>query len=176
MSRNVIYRNLVLSINFKRINYMFALCVCGVLLLPQGINAAEPAEGYDPVSIVVHKTPTCGCCGKWVDHLRQHGFSVEVKTVASTRSVQELLGVPPQIGSCHTAQVGDYWVEGHVPADVIRKLLDEKPVGILGISAPGMPMGSPGMEGPNAGSYDIIALNQAGELSRYATLKGKAKP
>ena len=84
--------------------------------------------------------------------------------------------MPPQIGSCHTAQVGDYWVEGHVPADVIRKLLDEKPAGILGISAPGMPMGSPGMEGPNAGSYDIIALNQAGELSRYATLKGKAKP
>ena len=135
--------------------------------------ATGPVLSSDVV-LQVYKTPTCGCCGKWVDHLREHGFRVEVENVSSTREIQDRAGVPREMRSCHTAIAGDYFIEGHTPADVIEQLFIEKPADIRGIAVPGMPMGSPGMESPNPEVYDIIAVGEDGALSRYATRRGKA--
>jgi len=128
--------------------------------------AAEP-------EIVVYKTAACSCCEKWVSHLRDAGLNVDVVNVDYTRTIQERVGVPPKLASCHTAVVGDYWVEGHVPADLVQRLMAEKPDDIRGIAVPGMPLGSPGMEGPNPSEYDIVAYDSDGHTSVYATRQGK---
>ena len=139
------------------------------------IDAPDKAT-YDqakPDVITVYKTEACGCCLKWVDHLETNGLDVEVVNVASTAPTREHFGVPPRLLSCHTASINGYWVEGHVPADLVQKLITEKPAGISGLSAPGMPMGSPGMEGPNPVQYDIIAYHADGTTSVYATRQGE---
>ena len=139
------------------------------------INAAD-ATTYDqakPDVITVYKTEACGCCLNWVDHLEANDLEVEVVNVASTAPTREHFGVPPQLLSCHTGSINGYWVEGHVPADLVQKLITEKPADIRGISAPGMPMGSPGMEGPNPVQYDIIAYHADGTTSVYATRQGE---
>lgn len=123
--------------------------------------------------IVVYKTPMCECCNKWVAHLRDSGFDVATVNVSSTRPQQSEVGVPADLRSCHTAKVGDYWVEGHVPADLIQKLLRDKPENIKGLSAPGMPLGSPGMEDPNPVEYDVVALHTDGSVTVYATRQGQ---
>ncbi len=155
------------------------LGVLGAVLLAVFAGAvwlSPSEEAMADADIVVYKTPSCGCCTLWVDHLRDNGFSVAVKNVQSTRPTQMKYGVPSALGSCHTAVVGDYWVEGHVPADLIRKLMTEQPSDIAGISVPGMPMGSPGMEGPNPQTYDVVALQSDGETRVYATREGREKP
>jgi len=136
--------------------------------------ATGVSQAADTPQVIVHKTPTCGCCTKWVDHLRAQGLSVEVVTVNSTRAIQADAGVPRELGSCHTAVVGEYFVEGHVPADLVQKLINEQPEGIRGIAVPGMPAGSPGMESPRPVAYDIIAVATDGQLLRYATRMGKS--
>lgn len=98
-----------------------------------------------PGNIVVYKSPTCGCCADWVDHLEAEGFTVDVHDRTDMNSVKSLLGVPAQLASCHTATVGDFVIEGHVAATEIKRLLAEKPTA-LGLAVPGMPIGSPGME------------------------------
>jgi hypothetical protein len=101
-------------------------------------------------TITVWKTPTCGCCKAWVAHLRKNGFEVITNDVDDTTAIRKKLGFPDQFGSCHTAKLGEYVIEGHVPAEDIRKLLQDKPQA-RGLAVPGMPLGSPGMEG--TGSY-----------------------
>jgi hypothetical protein len=101
-------------------------------------------------TITVWKTPTCGCCKAWVAHLRKNGFEVITNDVDDTTAIRKKLGFPDQFGSCHTAKLGEYVIEGHVPAEDIRKLLQDKPQA-RGLAVPGMPLGSPGMEG--IGSY-----------------------
>lgn len=147
--------------------FRLALILCATAL-PGVVSAADEA------TMVVYKTPTCGCCTKWVDHLRAAGFEVEVNTVANTREAQQTAGVPRAVGSCHTATIGGYFVEGHVPADLVQRLLAEQPEGIRGIAVPGMPLGSPGMEAPNPEVYDVIAYGSDGQFYRYATVKGVA--
>lgn len=98
--------------------------------------------------VLVHKSPTCGCCSLWVDHLRDAGFMVDVRNEENLIPVKERVGVPYGKGSCHTAEVGGYFVEGHVPAEDIKRLLARKP-DAKGLTVPGMPMGSPGMEMPD---------------------------
>jgi hypothetical protein len=140
-------------------------------------RAAEPAEPANGIAIAVYKTPNCGCCGNWVSHLEAAGFEVEVNSVPETASVRQRLGVPEQLASCHTAQVGDYWVEGHVPADLILRLLAEHPENIRGIAAPGMPPGSPGMESPYAlKRYDVVSVGTDGQLRLYARPEGQTQP
>ena len=134
---------------------------------------APPALAPEDADVVVYKTATCGCCNKWVDHLREHDLSVSVINVRETRSAQQRLGVPATLGSCHTAKVGDYFVEGHVPADLVQQLLDEKPDNLRGIAVPGMPIGSPGMEGPNAVDYEVVSVDLQGEIAVYATRQGR---
>ena len=119
--------------------------------------------------VTVYKTPTCGCCSKWVDHMREAGFTVNATDLDDLSSIKDQFSVAPENQSCHTAVVGGYVVEGHVPADVVRRMLSEKP-DIAGIAVPGMPIGSPGMEveGRPADRYDIVAFDKNGQRSVYA--------
>ena len=118
--------------------------------------------------VVVYKSPTCGCCQKWINHLKENGFSVEVHNRRNLNPVKLELGVPRNLQSCHTAKVEGYVIEGHVPANVIARLLKEKP-DTKGLAVPGMPMGSPGMEGPWKDSYEIISFKENGETTVYAS-------
>ncbi len=122
--------------------------------------AVQVASADEPV-LKVYKTPTCGCCDLWVDHAEEEGFATESTDLRDLRPIKMEHGVPGHLASCHTTIVGDYVVEGHVPADVIRRLLAEQP-DIAGIAVPGMPMGSPGMEGHRVDPYDVIAFRKDG--------------
>ena len=117
--------------------------------------------------IIVYKSETCGCCNKWVDHLREHGFKVITHNREDMSSVKQSHGVDFKLRSCHTAVVNDYVVEGHVPADDIKRLLEERPK-ITGLAAPGMPAGSPGMEGRYKDPYDVLAFTKGGGSTVYA--------
>lgn len=120
-------------------------------------------------SMLVYKTPTCGCCRKWVEHAKAHGFEVTVKDLPDLSEIKAELGVKPQHQSCHTALVGGYVIEGHVPADLVQKLLREKPKNVAVLAAPGMPNGSPGMEGLFKDKYDVVAVGRDGKATVYAT-------
>ena len=140
--------------------------VCALFLLACS-NAPQVAS---PV-VEVWKTPTCGCCASWVAHLEENGFTVKVNDVGSTDSFRAALGIPTAYGSCHTAQVGGYAVEGHVPAADIKKLLAEKPAGAVGLAVPAMPLGSPGMEHPDhpgkRAEYDVLLIGKNGSVGSY---------
>jgi len=129
--------------------------------------AATPATAATGPVVKVYKTPTCGCCSKWVDHLRDEGFRVESVDLDDLTEIKRQQGVPRELASCHTAVVDGYAVEGHVPADVIRKLLSERPE-VRGIAVPGMPMGSPGMEGPYKDDYEVFTFDENGPRDVYA--------
>ena len=118
----------------------------------------------------VYLTPTCGCCSKWVDHMKAAGLDLEREVTTELEKVEPRQKVPAKVRSCHTAVVGKYVVEGHVPADIVQKLLKETPAGIVGLSAPNMPVGSPGMEGPGARPYPIVAFRADGSTIDYATV------
>ena len=137
---------------------------------------SAPTTASEDADIVVYKTPTCGCCINWVAHLRNSGLEVSVVNVSNTQPIRSRVGVPRKLGSCHTAVVGSYWVEGHVPVDLIKRLTVEKPEDIRGIAVPGMPVGSPGMEGPNPVEYDVVAYNTEGNTVVYATRQGRTVP
>ena len=119
--------------------------------------------------VTVHKSPTCGCCTGWVEHMREAGFRVDVRDVDNLEPVKTRLGIPYGKGSCHTAEVGDYFVEGHVPASDIKRLLAEKP-DAKGLVLPGMPLGSPGMEVPDGTvqPYTVEIIDQQGEATAFA--------
>lgn len=116
---------------------------------------------------VVYKSPTCGCCQKWVDHLSDNGFDVSVKDMPDVAPIKQRYGVPAALASCHTALIGGYAIEGHVPADLVHRLLREKPRAI-GLAVPGMPMGSPGMEGFRKDDYDVLLIEPNGASRVYA--------
>jgi hypothetical protein len=119
-----------------------------------------------PASVEVYKSPSCGCCGNWVRHMRTNGFAVEVKDVPDVDAVRLKAGVPPKLASCHTAFVAGYVVEGHVPAADIRALLTERP-NALGLAVPGMPAGAPGMDGTPAGGFDVLLFQPDGTSRVY---------
>jgi hypothetical protein len=130
------------------------------------IYLAMPALAADEV--VVFKGQTCGCCLRWIDHLRGAGFEARGVNVSRLSAVQARFSVPRDLRSCHTAVVAGYVIEGHVPAADIRRLLRERPT-IAGLAAPGMPLGSPGMEGRNAKPYRIMSFTKDGTVAHYAT-------
>lgn len=129
---------------------------------PSASNEALP-------TVVVHKSPTCSCCGLWVDHLHAAGFEVEVRNSENLNPIKQSLGIPADKASCHTAQVGDYFVEGHVPAEDIKRLLAEKP-DAKGLVLPGMPAGSPGMEMPDGSQqpYTVELVGRDGSTTNFA--------
>jgi hypothetical protein len=123
-------------------------------------------------SVVVHKEPNCDCCAGWVEHIRSAGFLVGVRDIVGLNRLKMHLGIPRDLGSCHTALVGGYVIEGHVPADAVKQLLAAKPEGV-GLAVPGMPVWSPGMEAPGSDpeSYEVI-LFSAQERSVFARYRG----
>ena len=136
-------------------------------------SSSQPAESAPPsdtLTATVYKTPTCGCCRAWVDHLRAQGFRVETVDRDDLATAKAANGVPGELQSCHTATVGGYVVEGHVPAGDIRRLLAERPA-LAGIAVPGMPVGSPGMEVPGtpAERYDVVSFDRAGVTRAFAS-------
>jgi hypothetical protein len=129
-------------------------------------QVARPAFAAEPV-IKVHKDPNCGCCGGWVEHLRDAGFAVEVEDVQDAfdlAAVRRRLGVPPELAACHTAEVSGYVLEGHVPAPAVRRLLTERP-SATGLAVPGMPVGSPGMEGAQPKPYTVVLFGPTGRTT-----------
>jgi hypothetical protein len=138
----------------------------GLVALGTVSGVALTAQSAAP-SIVVYKTPTCGCCTKWVEHLQAGGFTVLTQNRDDLTPIRAQHGVPRALTSCHTALVGGYVVEGHVPAADVKRLIAEKPA-IKGIAVPGMPIGSPGMEGPNPQRYETIAFTAEGLTSVFA--------
>lgn len=145
----------------------------GLLARSDAGAAAPPADPVASVAVAapvvtVYKSPTCGCCSKWVDHMRANGFTVEVHDMADVTPVKNEVGVPRALRSCHTAVVNGYSLEGHVPADLVHRLLKEKPKNTAGLAVPGMPMGSPGMEGATKDAYDVVAYTADGKTSVYA--------
>ena len=133
-------------------------------------GAARPsveATSKEP-TITVYKDPNCGCCKSWIEHLIKHGYRVDAKDSENMTGIKRSLGVPEALTSCHTAVVNGYLIEGHVPAADIARLLKTKPK-LAGLAVPGMPMGSPGMEGPRAQKYDVLSFDKAGKTKVFAS-------
>jgi hypothetical protein len=130
-----------------------------------------PARAAPPASplVEVFKDPSCGCCTAWVEHLKASGFAVKVTEVSDTGAARKRLGMPDAFGGCHTASVAGYVLEGHVPAAEVRRLLATRPDAI-GLSVPGMPVGSPGMEvGSRRDPYQVLLIDKRGRDSVFAT-------
>lgn len=141
--------------------------VTAALALPGPLRAAEALP-----KMKVTRDPSCGCCGNWVAHVKAAGFSVEVVEIPDVSPLKARLGVPDALTSCHTAEVAGYVVEGHVPADAIKRLLVERPQ-VTGIAVAGMPVGSPGMEVPGQPpqTYDVFIFS-AGRQNVFARYRG----
>jgi hypothetical protein len=149
-------------------NSMTRRQLLGILSLLAATGARSAAQKGPAVQ--VYKDPTCGCCSLWVEHLRKAGFSATVSDVQDMDAIKTKYGVPRQARSCHTAVVGNYVVEGHVPAADVQRLLKERPA-IVGIGVPGMPIGSPGMEVATVKPqpYDVLAFDKAGQTKVFAS-------
>lgn len=130
-------------------------------------GAALLATAAGAPQLTVFKSPTCGCCHAWVEHMRENGFSVAVVDTVDLAPVKARHGVGRHLESCHTAVVDGYVIEGHVPADLVAKLLTERPE-VAGLAVPGMPVGSPGMEGAYKEAYDVLAFGKDGRTTVYA--------
>ena len=156
-------RSIFKAVSLAAVAFLVACSDKPAAMTQQGDNFVE-----------VWKTPTCGCCAAWVDHLKENGFTVTVNDVSNTDSFRAALGMPQEYGSCHSARVGGYAVEGHVPAEDILRLLDLRPAGVKGIAVPGMPRGSPGMEQPNGAvdPYEVVAFGADGSQSVFSRYTG----
>ena len=126
------------------------------------LSYAQTAE-----TVEMYKSPYCGCCGKWAEHMSKAGFKVKAHEVEDVPAMRRKLGMPDKLGSCHTAKVGNYLLEGHVPAEDVKRLLKENPKA-LGLAVPGMPAGSPGMDVPNSPPYDTLLVHKDGASRIFA--------
>jgi hypothetical protein len=138
-----------------------------LLALASSAVASRRMHASAPSVVTVYKDPACECCVRWIKHLSANGFVVTVHDVSNIDEIKRTMNVPRSLESCHTAVVGRYVIEGHVPADVIKKLLAEKP-SLMGLAVPGMPVGSPGMEGGTPERYNVMAFERGGETRIYA--------
>lgn len=139
--------------------------VAGVVLASAASYGQQKAK---PIPMSVYKSPSCGCCQKWVDYMRSHGFDPKVQDVENIGAVKLKLGVREEFSSCHTSEIGGYVVEGHVPVETVQRMLKERPK-IAGIAVPNMPAGSPGMEVPGGRkeAYNILAFTSDGKTTVY---------
>lgn len=139
----------------------------GAVLLATG-SSLVAAQGK-PIAVTVYKDPGCECCTKWADYLRKNGFAVDARNRSDMDELKDSLGVPATLRSCHTAVLGRYVIEGHVPAVDIKRLVSTAPKTILGLAVPNMPHGSPGMEtGGPAHRYDVVAFAPGGRTQLFA--------
>ncbi len=140
-------------------------------MLSLSLLAFVPLQAAAP-RVNVYKTATCGCCSKWVEHLKANGFDPTVTDVPSTAEYRRKYAVPDKLQSCHTATVGGYTLEGHVPAADIHRLLKTKPKA-KGLAVPGMPAGSPGMEGPRQDAFSVLLFDAEGHVSVFQKYPAK---
>ena len=151
-----------------------SMAMAGCSVATPGESAGSTASSAPPTAadsplLTVHKSPTCGCCALWVDHVEASGFRAEIQLANDIEPVKRRVGVPAGYGSCHTAEVEGYFIEGHVPASDIQRLLKERP-DALGLTVPGMPMGSPGMEVPSGEvrPYTVFLVHKDGTVSPFS--------
>jgi hypothetical protein len=137
------------------------------ILLSIAAAAAFISTAANAAQLTVMKSPYCGCCAKWIEHVQKHGFTVKVVDTEDMASVKKRLGVPDRLASCHTTMAGGYFIEGHVPAADIKRLLAQKPEA-MGIAVPGMPAGSPGMEMAGKEPYATILIRSDGTTGVFA--------
>ena len=161
----------MLKPQLKLHTFFFSLALLGILSVGAAQNTfAEQAPSKSPqqLEITVYSSPTCGCCHRWVEVLEKDGFKVSSHQTEDMNSVKQSFGLKPQLASCHTATIGGYIIEGHVPAADIRRLLKEKPQ-TAGLTAPGMPRHSPGMQPPGEQpkGYDVLMFDKEGNTSVF---------
>lgn len=149
-----------------------ALIVCGLVLLSGSAQAAPleqgaiaAAPGQSAPAATVYRSPNCNCCGHWIEHLEAEGFTVDDHLTEEMETVKQRYGVPADLESCHTALIGGYVIEGHVPASDIERLLAERP-DVLGLTAPGMPMSAPGMD-MGEEPYTVFAFDEVGQTTVF---------
>ena len=158
--------------------HMLRLCIVALLATtiaacsradtaPDGAIAQATTLDPNLPAVLVYKSPTCGCCNGWVEHMEAAGFAVDARNTTDLMTVKRDGGVPAQLSSCHTAIIDGYIVEGHIPAEQVKRLLAERPA-VAGIAVPGMPTGSPGMEGANAQPYQVLSFTHSGESGVFA--------
>lgn len=136
------------------------------------MTSPNPLANTNPLKITVHKSESCGCCQAWIEHLQHEGFTVEVDNNPDVVSIKDALGVPQDKRSCHTGEIDGMFVEGHVPASDIRRMIEMKQRGaaVKGIAVPGMPVGSPGMEmGDRRERYDVYSIDEQGAAKVFST-------
>ena len=150
-----------------RRDFLVRSTLLGAGLALFGRKALASLTANAPIPMAVYSDPNCGCCGKWVSLMDAAGFQTTVQHTTDMPSIKKRYGIPANLVSCHTALVGGYKVEGHVPADLIKKMLTDKPK-IAGLAVGGMVVGSPGMEGPNPQPYDVMSFDAAGKAAVYA--------
>lgn len=139
----------------KTKNYLAILLLSSV-----GLSWAQSSQAEGKIDIVVNRSPTCSCCGKWIDHLKQNDFNVKDIVTDDVQAIKTKNGITPELASCHTAIVNGYAIEGHVPASDIKKLLKDKPK-VVGLTVPAMPMGTPGMEmGGKKDAYQVLSFDK----------------
>ena len=146
----------------------------GVAIAAEGVTKEQRLESPvdKPATAfaegAVYKNATCGCCGAWVEHMERNGFELTTNNVDNLQPIKEKVGVPFGMGSCHTAEIGGYFIEGHVPAEEVKRLLEEKPKA-KGLTVPAMPIGSPGMEsGDRVDPYEVLLVHEDGTTSVWA--------
>lgn len=144
--------------------------LAGVAVAPRLLSqpAARPRPASAVRAITIYKDANCGCCKEWVKHIQKAGFVTTVHDTSEMDTVKRGFGVPAKLDSCHTARIGQYTIEGHVPADLITRLLTEQPVG-RGLAVPGMPFSAPGMDGTPKQPYDVLLFDAAGKTRVYAS-------
>jgi len=148
-------------------HWMAFLLVLASALPPAWAASAKPAAAGSPVEMTVYRSPTCTCCGRWLEHMKQNGFAIKDIQTEDMDAIKRRQGVPDALQSCHTALVGGYVVEGHVPAQDVRSLLEKKPA-IVGLSVPGMPAGTPGMEmGGRKDPYAVVQFDKSGKVTVF---------
>jgi hypothetical protein len=160
-----------MNTNQSRRSLLLAL---GSMVLARSAFAAPAKAATAPTEVQVWKEPSCDCCKDWIAHLEANGFKVFVN-LGGTNAARARLGIPANMASCHTALVGGYAIEGHVPASDIRRLLREKPAAV-GLAAPGMPIGAPGMDtaayNGKKSRYSVMLVAKDGSASVYQTYEG----
>lgn len=149
--------------------FFVALLIAVFLVVPPEARAADtspsPAADTRP-EIFVYKSPYCSCCAGWIDYVKAQGYSVTTRGTEDLTMIKKMAGVPEELQSCHTAAIDGYTLEGHVPVPAIERLLAERPA-IKGLAVPGMPAGSPGMQGPDPERYDVLSFDEDGTSSVF---------
>jgi hypothetical protein len=143
------------------------------LLVNAGLSYADNNKAEAKIDIEVHRSPTCSCCGKWVEHLKQNNFNVKDIVSDDVQAIKDQYGITKELASCHTALINGYAIEGHVPADDIKTLLKNKPK-LVGITVPGMPSGTPGMEmGGKKDAYQVISFDKNKQSQVFNSYKAE---